>query len=77
MRGWFEIKLTKPPGINTYVYAFLNLETRSAYAEMFKRIFNVLTNVGRKTIAFRHISGGDDGLQTVTMDMCKKQAGGK
>ncbi len=63
-------------GINVYCYAFLNLETREAYATMFSQIFLVLEDVARSPIRFPHIHGGEQGLRTVTIDMCNKQAGG-
>ncbi|KAJ5097837.1 hypothetical protein N7532_002162 [Penicillium argentinense] len=34
--------------INTYAYVFMNLETRHAYKSLFERLFQVLSDVGRK-----------------------------
>jgi hypothetical protein len=62
-------------GIKVWVYAFLNLETRTAYAKMFELVFKVLGDAARSSIQFAHIHGA--GLRTATVDMCKKQAGGK
>jgi len=64
-------------GINVYCYAFLNLDTREAYATMFIQMFPILEDVARSPIRFPHIHGGEQGLRTVTIDMCKKQAPGK
>ena len=61
-------------GIKVWVYAFLNLETRVAYAKMFELVFKVLGDAARSSIQFAHIHG--TGLRTATVDMCKKQAGG-
>ena len=58
-----------------WVYAFLNLETRAAYAKMFQLVFKVLGDTARSSIQFAHIHG--TGLRTATVDMCKKQAGGE
>ncbi|KAJ6002324.1 hypothetical protein N7522_007551 [Penicillium canescens] len=65
--------------INTYAYAFMNLDTRRAYATLFERLFKVLGDVGRKPVSWAYQLGGDDdaeGIRTVTLDMCKKQAPG-
>ncbi len=64
-------------GINVYCYAFLNLDTREAYATMFSQIFPILEDVARSSIRFPYIHGGEQGLRTVTIDMCKKQASGR
>jgi hypothetical protein len=61
-------------GINTYCYAFLNLETRKAYTMMFSFLFQVLSDASRKQVKFAHIHG--DGICTITVDMCKTQAPG-
>jgi hypothetical protein len=63
-------------GINVYCYAFLNLETREAYAGMFIELFQILEDVGRSPIRFPHIHGGEKGIRTITVDMCKKQGPG-
>ncbi|OJD12483.1 hypothetical protein ACJ73_09344, partial [Blastomyces percursus] len=68
--GWSEIENTTL----IYAYVFTNIETRKSYAEMFISLFKLLGQVARTTIQFSHIHG--DGLQTVTVDMCKKQAPG-
>jgi hypothetical protein len=64
-------------GLNTYVYAFTNLETRKAYATMFSKIFQVLGDVARHPVKFPHIHGGEEGIRVATVDMCKKQAPGR
>ncbi len=66
-------------GLNTYVYAFMNLETRVAYRILFEKIFKILGDVGRKPIRWAYQLGRDnscEGIRTVTVDMCKKQAPG-
>ena len=68
-------ELTLTTGIKVWVYAFLNLETRAAYAKMFQLVFKVLGDTARSSIQFAHIHG--TGLRTATVDMCKKQAGGE
>ena len=62
-------------GIKVWVYAFLNLEICAVYAKMFQLVFQVLGNTARTPIKFAHIYG--TGLCTVTVNMCKKQAGGR
>lgn len=64
-------------GINTYCYVFLNIDTREAYATMFKETFRILCEVGRFTLKVSHIHIGEEGIEAITADMCKKQAGGK
>ncbi len=64
-------------GINVYCYAFLNLDTRKAYATMFSEIFQILGDVARSPVRFPHIHGGEQGIRTITIDMCKKQALGR
>jgi hypothetical protein len=44
---------------------------------MFHHIFKVLGEVGRCPVRFPHIHGGEQGIRTITVDMCKKQAPGK
>ena len=44
---------------------------------MFASIFKVLSEVARQQVIFAHIDQTDYGLRTITLDMCKKQAGGK
>lgn len=72
-----KILLTCREGLNTYAYAFLNLETRKAYAVMFKKMFLMLGNVAREPVTFQHIHGTENGIRAITVDMCKKQAPGK
>ena len=62
-------------GIKVWVYAFLNLETHAVYTKMFKLVFKVLGDAAQSSIQFAHIHR--TGLCTATVDMCKKQAGGK
>ena len=57
-------------GIKVWVYAFLNLETRAAYAKMFQLVFQVLGDTARTPVKFAHIHG--TGLRITTVDMCKK-----
>jgi hypothetical protein len=63
-------------GINVYCYAFTTLDTRKAYATMFSEIFQILEDVSRSPVQFPHIHGGEQGIRTVTVDMCKKQGPG-
>jgi hypothetical protein len=55
----------------------MNLETRSAYAVLFERLFQMLGNTARSPIRFHHIHGGNESIHTITVDMCQKQAPGK
>ena len=66
--------LTNIIGIKVWVYAFLNLETHAIYAKIFELVFQVLGDTARKPVQFAHIHG--TGLRTITVNMCKKQAGG-
>jgi hypothetical protein len=59
-----------------YCYAFVTLDTRKAYATMFSEMFQILEDVSRSPIRFPHIHGGEQGIRTVTVDMCKKQGPG-
>ncbi len=59
-----------------YCYAFITLDTRKAYAIMFTEIFQILEDVARSPVQFPHIHGGEEGIRTVTVDMCKKQGPG-
>lgn len=57
----------------------MNLETREAYRILFEKLFKVLGDVGRKPVTWAYQVGADDsadGIRTVTLDMCKKQAPG-
>ncbi len=63
--------------INIYCYIFLNLDTHKAYATMFSEIFQILGDVARSPVRFPHIHGGEQGIRTITIDMCKKQAPGR
>jgi hypothetical protein len=62
--------------LNTYAYAFLNLETRAAYAVMFSKLFHMLGEVASSPVRFPHIQRGGNEIYTITLDMCKKQAPG-
>lgn len=74
--SYTKLKVKFFSGLNTFVYAFVNLETRKAYATMFSRIFQVLCDVARHPIKFPHINGGEEGIRVATIDMCRKQAPG-
>ena len=43
---------------------------------MFKEIFRILGEVGRFAVQIGHIHYTEEAIQTVTVDMCKKQAPG-
>jgi hypothetical protein len=55
-----KLKIHSFSGLNTYVYAFTNLETRKAYAAMFARIFQVLGDVARHLVKFPR---GEEGVR--------------
>jgi hypothetical protein len=57
-------------GIKVWVYAFLNLETRTAYIKIFKLVFKVLGNTAWLSIQFTYIYGVK--LHTVTVNIYKK-----
>ena len=61
-------------GLNTYAYAFLNLETCNAYTVMFEKMFKMLGDVAWQPVQFSHIHGTEMGIHAITVDMCKKQA---
>jgi hypothetical protein len=66
--------------LNTYLYAFMNLETRVSYKVLFEKAFKILGNIGREPIKWAYQLGSDDsceGIRTITVDMCKKQAPGR
>ena len=54
----------------------MNTDTRKAYKTMFCEMFRILGDVARSPIRFPHIHGGEQGIRTVTVDMCRKQAPG-
>ncbi|RKF71468.1 hypothetical protein GcM3_101025 [Golovinomyces cichoracearum] len=61
---------------NTYVNAFINTDTRQAYATMFREVLRALGEVDRFVVQVGHIHQIENALQTITVDMCKKQASG-
>jgi hypothetical protein len=66
--------------LNTYLYAFMNLETRDSYRVLFEKAFKILGDVGREPTKWAYQLGHDDlceGIRTITVDMCKKQAPGR
>jgi hypothetical protein len=64
-------------GILTYCYVFTNMNTRQGYKVIFKDIFDTLREAGRGLIYFPHIHFTDNGIRTIGLDMCKKQASGE
>ena len=56
---------------------FLIWRREKAYATMLSKLFQILGDVGRSPIKFPYIHGGEEGILTVTVDMCKKQAPGR
>jgi hypothetical protein len=64
-------------GTAYYAYAFMNTDTRAAYARLFRELFSTLADVARKPIYFAYLDTHGRGIRTITADMCKKQAGGK
>ena len=69
------IQLIPITGIKVWVYAFLNLETCTAYIKMFKLVFKVLGNAAQSSIQFAYIYRAR--LRMATVDIYKKQAGSK
>ena len=63
-------------GILVYAYVFVNTDSRVAYKTMFTRLFTVLEQVSRQNIKFPYIHHTQRGIRTISLDMCKKQAGG-
>jgi hypothetical protein len=61
-------------GIDVYAYAWTTLDTRAAYAQLFHNLFRVLGEVARQPVSFAHIHRF--GIQSISVDMCSKQAGG-
>lgn len=64
-------------GLNTYIYAFMNLETRDAYRVLFEKIFKILGDIRRKPVRQAYQLRRDNScgrIRTVTVNMCKKQA---
>jgi hypothetical protein len=61
--------------IEVYCYVWTTLDTRIAYATIFEHTFRCLSDAARVPIHFGHIHNGA-GIQTVTLDMCPKQAPG-
>jgi hypothetical protein len=61
-------------GTEVYCYVFLNIETRIAYSTMFRRLFIAFEKIALQQVTFAYLHG--QGIQTVTIDMCKKQARG-
>ena len=64
-------------GIIPYCYAFTNLNTRSGYFQMFQMIFKQIANAGRILVHWSYLHNTLNGIKTIGLDMCKKQAGGK
>lgn len=62
-------------GLVTYCWAFLNLDTREAYFKLFSLLFELLGNVARQPVRWAYLH--HEGIRAVTVDMCKKQAGGR
>jgi hypothetical protein len=66
--------------INTYVYAYMNIERTEAYRILFERVFQVLGDVGRNPKQWAYQHGSNDnapGIRAVTLDICNKQAHGR
>jgi hypothetical protein len=64
-------------GLLTYGYAFLNWDVRKVYRILFKQIFKVFENTAQQTVNWPYMSSSNQGIRTIGLDMCKKQAGGK
>ena len=64
-------------GIILYCYIFTNLNTRSGYFQMFQMIFKQIANAGRILVHWSYLHNTLNGIKTIGLDMCKKQAGGK
>jgi hypothetical protein len=66
-----------PIGILIYCYVFININTWKGYYFMFCLIFIMLAKAAHIIIYFLYIYGIKLGLRIISLDMCKKQAGGK
>lgn len=62
-------------GIDTHAYIFINLDTTKAYTLLFSRFFAAIADVTRQPIRFAYLHHGQ-GIRTITVDMCNKQAAG-
>jgi hypothetical protein len=57
----------------------MNLETRDAYSTLFEKLFKMLENAARQEVRWAYLYGLSNdiqGIRTITVDMCKKQAPG-
>jgi hypothetical protein len=63
-------------GIVVYAYAFLNWDSRRAYAQLFKLLFSLVEEACREKMQFWHIHKTERSVRTIGVDMCNKQAGG-
>ena len=71
------INLTFLIGRLPFIHIWTNITTRKQYAQLFRHAFATLNRVARMTVIWHHIGGNtNNGLQTVTADMCFKQAAG-
>jgi hypothetical protein len=52
------------------------MNSRKGYAEMFKAIFEVLDNAAGTRIRFAYLDQTEQGIRTIGLDMCRKQAPG-
>ncbi|KAJ5083108.1 hypothetical protein N7532_012151 [Penicillium argentinense] len=55
--------------INSYAYVFMNLETRHAYKSLFERLFQVLSDVGRKPVWWAYQLGANDSAEGIRTDL--------
>lgn len=62
-------------GIDTHAYILINTDRAEAYTLLFTRFFKTIADVTRKPVSFAYLDHGV-GIQTITSDMCNKQATG-
>ena len=59
----------------TYCYIWINRDSRNTYFTIFQRLFDIIKDTAREPVQFSYLTR-TDGLRTITVDMCAKQAGG-
>ena len=53
----------------------MNTETADAYLLLFKRVFDLLSEICEAPVQFHYLH--NSGIQAILMDMCPKQMSGK
>jgi hypothetical protein len=62
-------------GIDVYAYVWTTEDTREGYKCIFNALFQEIYKSTKQQFKFFHIHGA--GLETISVDMCFKQAGGQ